>query len=126
MKIYCSRTEYKLSDFVDKELWVRCLIQSTGNPDVWYDNYIRIKYLVYIDEPGRGWCMAYNTISSDFVDKAYSIDFDNAVAISYLMDNTSYTYCAEDTVKLVQPIDVLTTDEMTDILLSRKYPMGDR
>ena len=125
MKIYCSRTEYTLSDFVDKELWVRCLIQSTGNPDVWYDEYIRIKYLIYMQEPVKGWCMAYNCISADFVDKSYSSDFDGAVAISYLMNNTVYTYQIEDSVKVVKPIDTLTTDEMTDILLSRKYPLGE-
>lgn len=124
MKIYCTRTSFTLDFFEGKELWVRCLKQSSGNPNVWYRQYIRVKHLSRLEEPLVGVCIAYNAIPVEFLEESYSVDYDGAVAISYLLNNDSYEYVL-DGIKIVEPIDMMTTEEIVDMLLSRGFPMGD-
>ena len=124
MKIYAGRNDKgnELDKFVGKDLWVKT--HSQLEVDLFVSAikyYTRIRRIDIID--GQE-CYVVNQIDADYVDKAHIYESSSTLAQwKEVLEKehirpTSSRYA--DAPAIVNPITVLTTDEILDALMSMK------
>jgi hypothetical protein len=115
MKIYCSRRQYNIDDFIGKDIWVKVYSYPSVSHDADLCEYVRILRIIpgshYADGRDR---YEVNSIDANLAEGIeYYDEFcfdDSAIKCSLL---SQYTY---DELALFEPLNAMTTDELLSAL----------
>ena len=117
MKIYCSRDkQYTLYDFIGQDVFVKC--RNVWGESVFPPSYFYIK-IAYLEDGSHfadGKSRFYGTILDyDAVHDEYN-HHENIDKDAIICDLSRHTQFGCNDYKVVTPLDIITTDEILDII----------